>query len=165
MWETIYTWRQEAGNHGEASGDQSSFVTWIFPCKLPLETAVSVPFTCVTLYIPNISIFDFILIHPITSWGLCLVYRISNSCPCISKSRLWGKGRESFCAVTLWELVEAVPPPLGSFRLEGWGIDAWVPKDLFGTGFAGTFTVVICVFIWSSGCLGEGIEHLVFVQL
>lgn len=38
-----------------------------FPCKLPLETAVSVPFTGVTVYIPNISIFDFILIHPITS--------------------------------------------------------------------------------------------------
>lgn len=64
MCERLFT---PAGRKEVATEKPPAGPTWVLHCKLQLETAVSAPFTYAIVYILNNSIFDFILIHSITS--------------------------------------------------------------------------------------------------
>lgn len=60
--DSLHAGRKEATTEEPPAGP-----TWVLHCKLQLETAVSAPLTYAIVYILNNSIFDFILIHSITS--------------------------------------------------------------------------------------------------
>lgn len=64
MCERLFT---PAGRKEAAMEEPPAGPTWVLHCKLQLETAVSAPLTYAIVYILNNSIFDFILIHSITS--------------------------------------------------------------------------------------------------
>lgn len=64
MCERLFT---PAGRKEVATEEPPAGPTWVLHCKLQLETAVSAPLTYAIVYILNNSIFDFILIHSITS--------------------------------------------------------------------------------------------------